>query len=84
MTEEIKCPKCGNAEFLVRIFVDLKIDPNRNFGNVKYDWIEKCMCGNIACGYVLEGPDEDIIKNKLLLITKSIITSMKEETLIIK
>jgi predicted nucleic-acid-binding Zn-ribbon protein len=85
MDIDVKCPKCGNTEFLLKVEIDVKIDPNRNFGNIKYDWIKSCTCANLACGHTLGNTqEEEDIKERLLNIMKDLLVSMREETLIIK
>lgn len=84
MVDKLVCPKCGSTEFIVRIFVDLKIDPNRNFGNIKYDWIEKVVCANLGCSYDLSESEDEKIQDTLMNVTKNLISSMREETLILK
>lgn len=86
MRESDICPKCGSEEFLVNLYVELKIDPNRNFGNVKYDWIDKVSCANMACNYQLDvsNPVDKMIIDRLVLVTKLLLASMKDETLIIR
>jgi hypothetical protein len=80
----IKCPKCGNEGFLVRLFIDLLIDPNTNFGNIKYDWIEKCTCANVSCGHDLKDDSDEEIKISLLSVAKRLLEGLRNETLLVK
>jgi predicted nucleic-acid-binding Zn-ribbon protein len=77
-----KCPKCGGEDFLVRVWSDINVNLSRNFGTVKYDWIEKVTCANVACGYEL--PVSDELRMKLADTVKHILSGMKKETLILK
>jgi len=81
---EVVCPKCGKEEFLVRMFVDMTINPDTNFGTIKYDWIEKVTCAQIKCGYDLKDDVDEEIRMGIIGIAKRILATMRAETLMIK
>ena len=80
----IVCPKCKGEEFIVRVFVDLNINPNTNFGNIKYDWIEKCTCDNLSCGYDLKKEETYELQLIMIRVAKRLLKAMQAETLLIK